>query len=134
MEVRAVGRVCQYLSKIWDNIYNIILILQQFYYITLEGTQSTQTSVKNNGQLYYDIQSCNCKHFICLNIVPAELPFFYTGCVLSLLNFTAIYWIYKMYGIVERRHLPRPNAVSHNIREKENKSVNPPCDLDLLQN
>lgn len=39
-----------------------------------------------------------------------------------------------MYGIVERRNLPRPNAVSHNIREKENKSVNPPCDLDPLQN
>lgn len=57
-------------------------------------------------------------------IVIIESSYFYTDYVLSLLNFTANFWIVRWMA----------NARSHNISKNENKFVNPPHDADLLQN
>lgn len=39
-----------------------------------------------------------------------------------------------MYGIVKHRSPPKPNAIFCNVRKKEMKFMDLPCDSDLFQN
>lgn len=65
---------------------------------------------------------CNSNRFVYLDIFPIKSSNFYTDYVLSLINFTAIYWFLRYMALASTKLV------------KQTKFLNPSSDSDILQN
>lgn len=127
-------------TSIHSNLNPLILLLLLLIIViaklelTRRALGERRTSTKDNGRLFYGMHICDSDHFIRLDIFPVTSSYFSVGCVFITVERYCHLLDFKMFGIVEHRFPPVPNGVSCNVSEIEAKSVDLPCDSDLLQN